>query len=102
MRKHFEGGSKVGVRDHIGSQLATVLRLGPTLLRFAIHRQHQNGMVGSEIGGGVVAAITVFAYRHYHIPAGVQRTTQLFESDAAQARRYGKVGVIGGHEADLG
>ena len=68
--KHFEGGSKAGVRDHIRSQLAAVLRLGPTLLRFAIHRQHQHGMVGGEIGGRVVAAITVFAYRHYHIRVG--------------------------------
>ena len=100
--KHFEGWSKAGVRDHVRSQLTAVVRLRPALLRFAVHRQHQHRMVRGEIGGWVVAAIPVCAYSHHHIRIRTQRTLQLVERDATDARRSGKIRVIGGGEADLG
>ncbi len=83
MGKHLERGNKAGVRDHVRSQLAAVVGLRPILLRLAVHRQHQHGMVRREIGGGVVAAIAVCAYGYDHI-----RMLTRANASAARARRH--------------
>jgi enamine deaminase RidA (YjgF/YER057c/UK114 family) len=102
VRKHFERWNKIRVRDQVRTQLPTIVGFRPAILRFAIHRQHQDRMVRSKIRGGVVAAIAVCAYRHHHVRFRIQQTPQFIEGDATNPRGHRKIRVAGSREADLG
>jgi hypothetical protein len=102
VRKHLERWNKIRIRDQVRTELTTVVGFRPTVLRFAIHRQHQDRMMGRKIRRRVVAAIAVSAYGHHHVRFRVQQTPQFVKRDATDVRGRREIRVAGRREADLG
>ena len=95
--------SKAGVGDHVRSQFpGAFMCLRPAMLRLAIHRQHQHGMVCRKIRGRVVAAVSIRANSHHHIRIRTQHPFQFLEKNATHVRGSSKIRIIRSGEDYLG
>ena len=101
VREHLERRSKTRVRNHVRTQLNTVVSFRPAILRFAIYRQHQHRMMRLKISGGVAAVVSVGADGHYRVCTRIQRMPQIVERNATDLRRHREIVIPGSGEAHL-